>query len=319
MQDMQKSLIGAVASAMNAHDPAKVGASYADDATVTMAGVPNITGKEAIQADLKKLIDGFPNMKFGFSRVWAKNDVLVSEWVVNATHTGDVMGMKPTEKPIGYAGVSVAWVNADGKIKEEHRYDDFAQVLAQIGAGPKGMKARAISAVPTAVEWHWAKGTPEEGKQADGMKVAIAAFQAKDDKAFAESIAEDVTWDDNMAPVALKGRAEAMKMFKAFTTAFPDVKVQVTNAWGIDDFAIAEVTVTGTQKAAFMSVPATKKPVTLHWVDIVQSKDTKGAHGWGYGNSMEMMAQLGLMKPPGGDKPATGDKKPDAKPVVKKP
>src|ERR1700733_6373776 len=52
MQDMQKALVGAVADSVNAHDPAKFSANYADDATVTIAGLPDsIKGKDAIAAD----------------------------------------------------------------------------------------------------------------------------------------------------------------------------------------------------------------------------------------------------------------------------
>src|SRR5262249_29658107 len=88
MQEMEKTLVGSVADAINAHDAAKVAANYAEDATLTVAGMPEaIKGRDAIQADAKKEFDAFPNTKFAFSRVWGKNDVLVSEWVVNATQS----------------------------------------------------------------------------------------------------------------------------------------------------------------------------------------------------------------------------------------
>ncbi len=321
LQDMEKAVVTSVADALNAHDPAKFTALYADDAVLVEAGTPEpIKGKENIQTTTKKWLDAFPNTKFGFSRAWGKNDVVVTEWVTNGTHSGEFNGLKATEKPVGYQGLSVVWVNTDGKVKEEHRYYDVGTLLAQVGAGPKGAKARPIPALPTSTEWHWSKGDAAEDKNVDLMKSAYTAFEKKDEKAFLDLNSDDIVWDDMMAPGPSKGKAEAVKMFKSMTTAFPDLKMQVANAWGVEDFALSEVTLTGTQKGAFMGMPATKKPVNLHGVDIVQIKDGKAVKGWSYGNSIELLTQLGLIKAPGATPPAKTDVKPapktDAKPAT---
>jgi steroid delta-isomerase-like uncharacterized protein len=315
-QDTAKAIIAAVTDGLNAHDPGKFLASYADDGTTVVPGLPDLKGKDAMTADVKKFFDAFPNAKFGFSRVWQKNDVLVTEWVFNGTHSGDFMGMKATEKPVGYTGVSIVWVNGDGKIKEEHRYADGGTLFAQLGMGPKGMKARAIPAMPSSTEWHFAKGTPDEDKGVDAMKNAYSILEKKDEKGYGDILADDVVWDDSMAPTLIKGKADNVKWIKPFWAAFPDIKFSAANAWGVEDFAIAEATITGTQKGAFMGIPASKKAINIHGVDIVQIKDGKAIKGWTYGNSVEMMTQLGAMKPPGSAPAATP--KADAKPAAPK-
>jgi len=299
MQDMQKALVGSVSDGINGHDAAKFSANYADDAVVMVSGMPDqVRGKDAIAADVKKVFDAFPNVKFGFGRVWAKNDVLVCEWVDNGTHSGDLMGIKATEKPVGYTGLSVVWVNSDGKIKEEHRYFDLGTIMSQVGASKA--KARPIPALPTTVEWHWAKSDAVEDKGVDAMKAAYTAFEKKDEKAFGDMNADDVVWDDMIAPGPSKGKAEALKQFKAFTTAFTDLKMQATNSWAVEDYGISEVTTTGTPKGPFMGlVSQNKKPISLHMVDVVQMKDGKAVRGWSYGNSVELLTQFGIMKPPG--------------------
>jgi steroid delta-isomerase-like uncharacterized protein len=307
--------VGAIADAINAHDPAKFAASYADDATLTVAGFPEpIKGKDAIQADTKKYVDAFPNVKFAFARAWGKNEVLVTEWVVNGTHSGEFMGMKATEKPVGYTGLSIASVNPDGKIKEEHRYFDVGTMLAQMGMAPKGVKARAVPQLPSSVEWHWSKG--DEDKPVDVTKALYAATEKKDEKAFGDLVTDDIMWDDAMAPAPTKGKGDMLKGLKQFTAAFPDLKMTTSNAYGVEDFALVEYTLTGTNKASLMGLPIAKKPVTLHGADVVLIKDGKVAKGWTYCNGAELLVQVGAMKPPGA--PPAKDAKPAPKPAAPK-
>jgi steroid delta-isomerase-like uncharacterized protein len=102
----------------------------------------------------------------------------------------------------------------------------------------------------------------------------------------------------------MKGKNDAKKFFEMMTKAFPDVKVEVQKVWAFGDFVVAENVMTGTQKGDFMGIKATKKPINLHGVDVIQLKDGKAVHGWSYANGMEMASQLGLM-----------DKKPAAAPA----
>jgi steroid delta-isomerase-like uncharacterized protein len=313
-EDSAKALVAALQDAINAHDPAKFAANYADDATVVVAGSPEPhKGTDAIAAHLKKALDGFPNAKVAWKRVWVKGDVLVGEWVETGTNSGPMMGMPATEKPVGYVGLSIFFTNDAGKVKEEHRYVDVGTILAQVGASKA--KARPVATLPASTEWHWAKADAVDDKALAAVKSTYAAFEKKDDKAFADLNTDDIVWDDLVAPGPTKGKAEAVKQFKAFTAAFPDLKMQATSTWAVEDFVIAEVTTTGTPKGSFMGlVSQTKKPVTLHMADVVQLKDGKAVSGWSYGNSVELLSQFGLMKPPGAAKP---DAKADAKPAPK--
>jgi steroid delta-isomerase-like uncharacterized protein len=239
--------------------------------------------------------------------------VLALEWVASGTQSGEFMGAKASEKPIGYTALSIVWVNPDGKIKEEHRYIDLATVLAQIGAGAKGMKARAVPPLPPSVEWHWSKGDASEDKAVDATRALYAATEKKDEKAFGELLTDDVVWDDAMAPAATRGKVEMQKGLKQFTSAFPDLKMASTSALGVEDFAIVEYTLTGTNKAPFMGLPVAKKPVMLHGADVVQIKDGKIAKGWSYGNGAELLAQVGALKPPAPPKDAKAPPKPAPK------
>lgn len=296
---------------MMARDAKKMASVYAENAVIKMAGMPDMTGREAVATMHQKMFDAFSNSKGSASRIWIKGDVVVTEWQMVGTHSGEFMGIKATEKPVGWNGVSVTWYDQDGLRKEEHSYMDTMTLMAQIGKAPKGMKARAIPALAQKPEVFVSKGDDAETKNMETAKVAFGAFEKKDANAFVGTMADNVEWDDMTQPVTSKGKAESKKFFEMMTKAFPDTKAEVKNVWAFGDYVIVEEVMTGTHKGDFMGIKATKKAVNVHGLDIVQVKDGKAVHGWSYMNAGEMAMQLGLVPDPA--KPAT----PAATPAVK--
>ena len=112
----------------------------------------------------------------------------------------------------------------------------------------------------------------------------------------------------------MKGKKDLGKGLDGFFKAFPDQKWTTVNAWGIDGFGIIEHTMAGTFKGPFGPIRPTGKKVTAwHNIDIIQpTADGKVLHGWGYGNSMEMMEQAGAL-PKHGAPPAQAPAKGQAK------
>jgi len=127
-------------------------------------------------------------------------------------------------------------------------------------------------------------------------------------------------------PKDVTGKAEAKKFYQSFAKAFPDGKMGIDTIFSVDEFTIAETTVTGTHKGPLGPLKATNKPVSLHGVDIMTIKDGKIQLGTGYSNSVELLAQTGLLpKPkaaktdvkPEGDKKPAADKGAEKKPAEK--
>jgi len=104
-------------------------------------------------------------------------------------------------------------------------------------------------------------------------------------------------WLNTTGMPATKGKKELGKELQSFFRAFPDQKWTTTNAWGIDGFGIVEHSMSGTFKGPFGPVRPNGKNVTAwHWLDIMQpAADGKLQHGWGYANSVEMLAQAGAL------------------------
>jgi steroid delta-isomerase-like uncharacterized protein len=311
LAELQKETMQGLGQAMNARDAKKIASFYTESAVMKHPGAPDVNGRDAIAAHWQKMFDAFSNTKGGVSRVWMKGDVVVTEWAWTGKNTGELMGMKATEKDVGMTGVSVAWFSPEGLIKEEHAYSDGGTMMSQLGVSKQ--KARPIPTVPSGPPQVFSSNNAaDEAKNVEAANKMFAAFEKKSEADFVAGADDKLEWDDMTQPETSKGKEAAKKYFKAMTAAFPDAKTTTTNVWGVGDFVIAEGTFSGTHKGPLFGIPATQKPVTMHALDIIQFKDGKVVKGWSYGNSAEWMMQLGLMKEPGAKK----DDKAPAKPAA---
>ncbi|HEY8076178.1 MAG TPA: ester cyclase [Labilithrix sp.] len=295
MEAQKKTGMG-IQEAMNAHDAKKLASYFTDDAVVKVIGMPDVTGRDAIQAQYDKMFVGLPNLKNGAARVFVTKDgPTIVEWAAAGKHTGEMFGMKGTEKDVGFMGVSVIWFSPDGtQVKEEHVYHDVGTIMSQLGVSKQ--KARPIPTIPTGMPQVFVPGGADEQKNLDATNKMNGAFEKKSEADFIGGVADDVQWDDMTQPDTMKGKDSGKKFFKMFMTAFPDGKVTDAKVWAVGDYVINESTFSGTHKGVlFGAIQPTKKQVTLHGIDIIQYKDGKAVHGWSYGNSGEMMAQLGLL------------------------
>ncbi len=316
LAELQQKTLKGYTEATNARDAKKLAGFYAEGGVVKIAGAPaDASGREAIAQSYQKLFEAFKDYTVAPSRVFVKGDVAVVEWAFNGTHTGDLWGIKASEKKVGAQGVDVMWFTPEGQIKEHHVYYDGGTILAQIGVSKQ--TARRIPTLASSPQGVTATSSADETKNVEVAKNMDAAMDAKKDADWLANMADNVEYDDMTQPQTSKGKAEAKKFFKEMTTAFPDMKTTTHNAWGFGDVVVTESSWTGTHKGAFFGMPATKKSVTVKSLDIMQFKDGKLVHGWGYSNGADFMQQLGMMPKPGDAKAAdakAGDKKPaDAK------
>lgn len=297
LADQEKLALDTAAKALNAHDAQRFASVFAPDARVVVAGGNELDGRDAIAANMKEWFDAFSQVKIGFSRVWIGGDTVVIEWVINGTHSGELFGVKGTQNQIGHYGLSVVTFDKDGAgVKVERRYGDLGSVAAQIGAA-KDKKARPIPPLPQTTETIVPVGGADEAKNLDVAKAAFAALEKKDDKAFAALLDDAVEIDGFVHLDTVKGKAEGQKFAKAVATAFPDVKLEVKNAWPIGDYAVVEYALSGTHKGALGDVKATGRAVRFSAVDVVKVKGGKIARAWTYSSGIELMTALGMFEP----------------------
>lgn len=269
--------------ALNAHDRKKLASTYAENATITMFGEGDITGRDAIAAEFAQTLMGLPDLKASFARTWAKNNVEVLEWVITGAGS----------KPAGLVGLSVLTFAPDGLVTSEHRYRDTPTLLRQLGFA-KG-DVRAVPA-PSATEPHVARGTPEEDANLASLAKWYGAINAHKADAFA-LLSDDATLDDSTAADApTTGRKEIQRRFGRLWKAFPDMKEEPATPLAVEDFTVSEVVVRGTQKGALGPLKPSKKAMAIHQTDIAQWKDGKIVRAWVYGNAKEMFNQLSAGK-----------------------
>lgn len=96
-------------------------------------------------------------------------------------------------------------------------------------------------------------------------------------------------------PNAPFNRDTLMHYLKANRDAFPDMKIEVLHAAGVDDMVFVHYRFTGTNTGGFMGMPATNKKVDYLGVDLLRIKDGVAVEHWDYADNMTYMKQMGMM------------------------
>jgi steroid delta-isomerase-like uncharacterized protein len=296
MAEMQAASLKLVAEGINKHDAKVLASAYAPDTLVKVPGMPDVKGRETLEKMSKDDFAGVPDAKFGFGRVFAKGNVMVSEWTYIGTNSGPWMGKPATNRPVGVKGVSVVTLNDEGLIKEERRYFDMTTSQMQLDPKAKAGSFRPVPTVPTAIEMHVAKDDDATMKTMNGLYTAFESHKAADMMPF---VTDDATYDDFSTPAQIKGKKPITDVVNGYNTAFPDFKQTHDVQMTADGFGITEGVLTGTHKGALGPIKASNKPVTVHFVDIWQIKDSKVVAGWTYVNSLELLVEVGAAPAPG--------------------
>ena len=127
-----------VHAAWNSHDAAKVASCYVEDGVreeliVTHA---RLVGREAIAGQVAMYLHAMPDLALAIRKISSGGSVVTFEWMVTATHHGDVDGWPAKDEAVAFPGVSVLDLADDGLIREERVYTDFTGLLAGAGLIP---------------------------------------------------------------------------------------------------------------------------------------------------------------------------------------
>ncbi|MDX1522801.1 MAG: ester cyclase [Anaerolineae bacterium] len=92
-------------------------------------------GREGTKAFLGMFLSAFPGMKMTIEDEMADGDKVVTRWTVTGTHTGELMGIPPTNKQVTVAGIDINRV-AGGQIAEHWGQFDQMGMMQQLGVIP---------------------------------------------------------------------------------------------------------------------------------------------------------------------------------------
>lgn len=310
MADAQRKFLGDLEAALAARDAKKVASLYATGAVLVSAGkegVHEAVGRAEIEKGRERgfavMGKAFPDIKWANTRALQKGDVMIVEWVGSGTDTGGFLDDKPTNKKVGWRGVSIYWFDDDGLVKRELNVLDPMTIMGQLGRGDSKGKVRSAAAAPTPpTQWVTAKDSPEEQANIDAVKTFYALFEKKDDKAIAAMMTDDVVHSDLAQPDDVKGKDGAKKELGVWLKAFPDLKMSATHAWAFGDVVVAEVETTGTFKGPLGALKPSGKTATTHGVEVLELKSGKIARVTSYTNAREFLIQYDLMPKPAAPK-----------------
>ena len=91
-----------------------------------------IRGPEEFVKFVREIRGAFPDIKVTVEDVFAADDKVVLRWSGVMTHTGDALGLPPTNRTVRSRGITIARF-ADGKIVEGWDNWDQLGMLEQIG------------------------------------------------------------------------------------------------------------------------------------------------------------------------------------------
>lgn len=306
MSEAQKKFLAELEAALAARDAKRVANLYSTGAVLVSSGkegVHEAVGRMDIEKGRERgftvMGKAFPDVKWTHTRAMQKDDVMVVEWTGTGTDTGGFLEDKPTNKKVGWRGISILWFDDDGLVKREHNVLDPLTIMGQLGRGDTKAKVRPAQAPASGTtQWLTAKDTPEEKKNLDAVKALYPLLEKKDEKGFLAMLTDDVIHSDQAQPEDVKGKEAAKKELAVWFKAFPDLKIEVTNGWAFGDVVVVELETTGTFKGPLGPLKPNGKSATTHGIDVVELKDGKVSRMTSYVNQREFLVKYELMPKP---------------------
>jgi steroid delta-isomerase-like uncharacterized protein len=118
---------------LNRHDPDLVDAFVADDYINHNAVVAD--GREANRAFWAAFFTGLPDLTATMEDIVVSGDRVVGRFVYRGTHTGDLLGIPASGKPVEMRSIDI-WRVADGMFVEHWDELNLLEVFQQVGVLP---------------------------------------------------------------------------------------------------------------------------------------------------------------------------------------
>jgi steroid delta-isomerase-like uncharacterized protein len=133
----------------------------------------------------------------------------------------------------------------------------------------------------------------------------IAAWNAHDVERALAIFPDNVKWQDVSSPQSFDNKDAIRQYLQGWFSAFPDIKITVTNRVITEEYVAAELDFVGTNSGALQmapgapAIPATGRKVSGKGTYFVRFKNGQAVEVHSYPDVAGMMMQLGLMPMPG--------------------
>lgn len=124
---------------------------------------------------------------------------------------------------------------------------------------------------------------------------AYSRISAGDIDGFGALLADDFV-DHEDTPGFPPTKQGVLEFFRAYRSAFPDLRMDAEDVLASGDKTVARVRATGTHRGELMGIPPTGRHVDVQLIDIMKFDDAGLVREhWGVFDAMSMMQQLGVV------------------------
>ena len=116
----------------DARDVEALARRHTDDGTIVSPIFRTVQGRDAILRSYRSLFDMFPDWQYQGQQLLVDGNRVAQQFVVNATHAGEFMGIPGSGRKFQIHGVRLFEMRG-GLIAHERRYYDFTGLLIQLG------------------------------------------------------------------------------------------------------------------------------------------------------------------------------------------
>jgi predicted ester cyclase len=277
------------------------------DARAVGAGDGIAKGIDKIVASNQRDKVGIPDIHGDVRLVLVHDHDIASITATAGTHTGPIDGITEMNQKVADLEGNVDVMDDAGREIRETDYEDTATTSHQLKPDPAHPVRSAAPDVPKEIVV--AKNDDAEKANVAVVQSMIDAFNKHDAKAMGAALADDVVWSEQENPKDWT-KAEALADAQAGWKAFSDMKMTADSIWGAGNYVVVQATSQGTNDAAAPEMgikTATKKRVTLPFLEVDQLDGGKIKHAWVIANSALVPIELGLVPMPAMPAPpATG-------------
>lgn len=125
-------------------------------------------------------------------------------------------------------------------------------------------------------------------------KEMVELVQRKDLSGYRELLHSDYTYTGGDG-VEQQGADAGVAVAEAYTTAFPDIRLEVVNQFAEGNRSVIEFRATGTHEAELEGIAATGKKISVVVCNIIEEQDGKIVREREYFDQYSFMQQLGVI------------------------
>jgi ketosteroid isomerase-like protein len=123
------------------------------------------------------------------------------------------------------------------------------------------------------------------------------------DRILSEMIAQDVQWTNVPTAQMFRGLEGMREFMQGWVDAFPEARIEDTTAYAGEEFGVTEFIGRGTHEGPLLSpageIEPTGRSVEFRLCEVYQFRDGKIVSGHTHFDSLGLMAQIGVITPPG--------------------